>query len=287
MTDVYPVVVGTDGSVRAAAAVTQAAEEATLRGLPLRLVYGFAPLYGYAGLDPVPPEDILKACQEVLDAEVERIHKAFPSLEVTNEVVVSDPSVALVEESAKAAILFVGARGLGAVRRLLLGSVSTKVATYAKCPVVVVRGNPGDPKGPIVVGMSPEVGSNEAVEFAFNEARLRGASVRVIQSQQHAAANYDVLPETAMRNLVLSRMADVEARGREAFEKVREAYPDVDAALDILQIHAVDALLDAGETASLIVVGKHGGSVLAAKLMGSVTHGVLGSAPVVAVVPKA
>ena len=45
MTDVFPVVAGTDGSVRAAAAVTQAAEEAVLRDLPLRLVYGFAPLY--------------------------------------------------------------------------------------------------------------------------------------------------------------------------------------------------------------------------------------------------
>ncbi len=96
-----------------------------------------------------------------------------------------------------------------------------------------------------------------------------------------------MLPETAMRNLVLTRMKDVEERGREAFDQVMGAYPDVEGAtLDILQVRAVDALLDAGETASLIVVGKHGGSVLAAKLMGSVTHGVLGSAPVVAVVPK-
>lgn len=286
MTDVFPVVAGTDGSVRAAAAVTQAAEEAVLRDLPLRLVYGFAPLYGYTGLDPTPPADILQACEEVLHAEVDRIRNAFPGLDVSSEVIVSDPAVALVDESKKASILFVGARGLGAVRRLLLGSVSTKVATYAKCPVIVVRGQPGDPEGPIVVGVSPEVGSSEAVEFAFTEARIRGKAVRVIQSQQHAAANFEYLPETAMRVMVARRMEDVAQRSAEAFEKIKETYPDVHATLEVLNVHAVDALLDAGDEASLVVVGKHGGSVLASRLMGSVTQGVLGSAPVVAVVPK-
>lgn len=286
MTDVFPVVVGTDGSVRAAAAVTQAAEEAVLRDLPLRLIYGFAPLYGYTGLDPTPPADILHACEEVLQAEVDRIRKAFPSLDVSSAVIVADPAVVLVEESKKATILFVGARGLGAVRRLLLGSVSTKAATYAKCPVIVVRGKAGDPNGPIVVGVSPEVGSNEAVEFAFTEARLRNKAVRVIQSQQHAAANYELLPETAIRAMVALRMDDVAKRSEEAFEKIKATYPDVEATLDVLNFHAVDALLDASDEASLIVVGKHGGGVLASRIMGSVTQGVLGSAPVVAVVPK-
>ena len=106
-----------------------------------------------------------------------------------DHALVADPAVALEKESETATILLVGARGLGAVRRLLLGSVSTKVAAYAKCPVIVVRDEPGDPEGPIVVGMAPEEGVNQAVTFAFNEARLRGRRLRVIQSQQHAAAN--------------------------------------------------------------------------------------------------
>ncbi len=162
----------------------------------------------------------MHACEEVLQAEVDRIRKAFPSLDVSSDVIVADPAVVLVEESKKATILFVGARGLGAVRRLLLGSVSTKAATYAKCPVIVVRGKAGDPNGPIVVGVSPEVGSNEAVEFAFREARLRNKAVRVIQS--HApCANYELLPETAIRAMVALRMDDVVAR-RGLFEEDRQ-----------------------------------------------------------------
>lgn len=286
MAEVYPVVAGTDGSVRAGAAVTQAAAEAGRRDLPLRLIYGFAPLYGYAGLDPTPPPDILESCQEVLDAEEHRINKAFPGVEVTTEVIVADPSVALVKESSQATVLYVGARGLGAVRRLLLGSVSSKVAAHSKCPVVVVRGNPGDEHGPVVVGMSPEGGSQEAVDYAFEEARRRGTDVHVIQSQQHAAANYDTLPETAMRSMISSRMEDVAQRGREAFDKLCEDYPDVKASLDISLLHAVDALLEASNHACITVVGAHGAGAMAAQLLGSVTHGVLTGAPIVAVIPK-
>jgi nucleotide-binding universal stress UspA family protein len=52
---------------------------------------------------------------------------------------VGDPARALLEQAAAADLLAVGSRGLGAVRRVLLGSVSEKVLQHAPCPVLVVR----------------------------------------------------------------------------------------------------------------------------------------------------
>jgi nucleotide-binding universal stress UspA family protein len=42
--------------------------------------------------------------------------------------------------------LVVGSRGLGAVRRLLLGTVSEKVLQHALCPVLIVKES-GTPAG--------------------------------------------------------------------------------------------------------------------------------------------
>jgi nucleotide-binding universal stress UspA family protein len=52
---------------------------------------------------------------------------------------VGDPARLLLERAATADLVVVGSRGLGAVRRLLLGSVSEKVFQHASCPVLIVK----------------------------------------------------------------------------------------------------------------------------------------------------
>ena len=49
---------------------------------------------------------------------------------------------ALMQSAAHAELLVVGARGVGGLRGLLLGSVSRQCAHHAPCPTVVVRGAP-------------------------------------------------------------------------------------------------------------------------------------------------
>ncbi len=44
----------------------------------------------------------------------------------------------------KADLIVVGARGLGGLQRLLLGSVSEKVLAAAPCPVLIVKRHEGD-----------------------------------------------------------------------------------------------------------------------------------------------
>jgi nucleotide-binding universal stress UspA family protein len=52
---------------------------------------------------------------------------------------VGDPARLLLEMAAHADLVVVGSRGLGAVRRLLLGTVSEKVLQHAPCPVLIVK----------------------------------------------------------------------------------------------------------------------------------------------------
>jgi nucleotide-binding universal stress UspA family protein len=52
---------------------------------------------------------------------------------------VGDPARLLLEMAATADLIVVGSRGLGAVRRLLLGTVSEKVLHHAPCPVLIVK----------------------------------------------------------------------------------------------------------------------------------------------------
>jgi nucleotide-binding universal stress UspA family protein len=73
-------------------------------------------------------------------------HEAVQVLEksgliVTSQIVAGKPDELLIAEAEKwgADCIFVGARGLNGLERLLLGSVSTAVASYAHCSVEVVR----------------------------------------------------------------------------------------------------------------------------------------------------
>ena len=50
-----------------------------------------------------------------------------------------DASEALLETAKGADLLVVGNRGRGAIKELLLGSTSGRIADHAPCPVVIVR----------------------------------------------------------------------------------------------------------------------------------------------------
>lgn len=280
------VIVGTDGSTRASLAVETAAGEAARRGIGLRLVYGYAPLYGFTGLDPTPDADVLEACELLLEDAARAASRKYPDLVVEKKVVVNDPAFALVSESSEpdVELVVVGARGISAMRRLLMGSVSTKVATYAEKPVIVVRGAPGKADGPVTVGIAPENGSPNALDFAFQEAKQRSVPVRVIQAQQHAGSNYGSLVDETRRELVMAQVKASEERTKARFEEVKAQYPGVPATLEISSAHAIDVLVDAAADASLIVVGSSGKNTLKVALLGSVSMGVLHAAPMVAVV---
>jgi nucleotide-binding universal stress UspA family protein len=72
------------------------------------------------------------------DAEERAAELAQGTVAVGRLALAGDPGKALVAESgAGVGILVMGSRGLGMVRRAVLGSVSTKVLRNARCPVLI------------------------------------------------------------------------------------------------------------------------------------------------------
>ncbi len=63
----------------------------------------------------------------------------YPDVSCTSSFVMQPPRVALCGAAQTAGLLVVGARGLGGIPGLLLGSVSQAVLEHAPCPVAVVR----------------------------------------------------------------------------------------------------------------------------------------------------
>ena len=84
------------------------------------------------------PEPLRTAIQEMTDAVGGEIGETPP--EIIVEVITGDPAEELVKASRDAELLVVGSRGRGAFAQLLMGSVSSKVAHHAACPVAVIRG---------------------------------------------------------------------------------------------------------------------------------------------------
>jgi nucleotide-binding universal stress UspA family protein len=149
------VLVATDGSREAQLAAQTAADlsQKTNSELHVVHVFGIAPV----GPPVYPQATTLQSVEfeaesdqrqriteqrarELLDAEVEKLRSEGATLagEHLIEGWVASGIVGLAEELG-AGLIVMGSRGLGGIRRALMGSVSDSVVRHAHCPVMVVR----------------------------------------------------------------------------------------------------------------------------------------------------
>jgi nucleotide-binding universal stress UspA family protein len=76
--------------------------------------------------------------REAIERTVERLGVEVPVEQVTRAGE-AGPAICHLAEEIGADVIVVGSRGRGAIKRALLGSVSTHITNNAPCPVVVVR----------------------------------------------------------------------------------------------------------------------------------------------------
>lgn len=288
--DQRPIVVGIDGSRAAEQAVRWAAEEARYRDAPLRLVHALT--WPYEGVPVTSDRDreyekgLRSGAEQLLDSMAGELAAVLPRERIGWRIELGDPVAALCADSADAAAIVVGGRGVGGVAGLLIGSTATGVAMAAHCPVVVLPDESlavVPERRSVVVGVEGRGRDDEVLAFAFAEAAARGTDLLAVHTWQ------DAVVESAFRTTSpLLDWTDVAADEQrllaEALAGWREKEPDVAVREAVVRDRPASTLVALGLPAELLVVGRppHG----RIRRLGSATHGVLHRAGCpVAVVP--
>ena len=85
-------------------------------------------------------EEIKQMGQRLLDEQVRQVEEAGGTVAGAHfRMARPDRGILAVGEDVGAGLIVVGSRGLGGVKRALMGSVSDSVVMHAHCPVLVVR----------------------------------------------------------------------------------------------------------------------------------------------------
>jgi len=135
------ILLATDGSPDAGQALVYARELARRDGAPVIVVHAFDPVPSYLGdpwRDRVAARHVSSG-QEVADNAAQHLREA--GIQVIVEVLEGPPADAIlkVADVRECDLIVMGTRGHGRLASLILGSVSQRVLSQARMPVLVVK----------------------------------------------------------------------------------------------------------------------------------------------------
>ncbi|KKW64708.1 universal stress protein [Mycolicibacterium elephantis] len=285
----YGILVAVDGSPESDAAVGWAAREAAMRGLPVTLMHVIAPVevtwpvtYLQSSFDEWQEENakhVLEQAQKTFQGSV-----GGAEVPAVNSVVEHGPIAStLVAASADAWMVVAGNRGMGALGRALLGSVSSGLLHYARGPVAIIPADEAptpDPAAPVLLGIDGSPASEGATALAFDEASRRGVELVAL----HAWSDNRVFP------IVGVDWQKYEEEGHKVLaERLagwQEQYPDVRVRRRLVCDQPARWLLDESNQAQLVVVGSRGRGGFKGMLLGSVATKVAQGAKVPVIVVR-
>jgi len=301
------IVVGVDGSPSAKVAVDWAASDAALRNVPLTLVHVLTPPTvmtsvprtastwpevtlpsGFKQWQQVQGRRLLRDAFETVEC---RARAARPS-SVNTELLNGNSVPTLVGLSKEAEMIVVGCRGRGALRRRLLGSVSSGLVHHAHCPVAVIHDwghlpragedplMPHPARAPVVVGIDGSPASESATAIAFDEASRRKVELVAV----YAFSDIDVSDIPCVERSTMQTLGEQVLVKR--LKPRQERYPDVTVRHIVVCDAPAHQLVEQAESAQLVVVGSHGRGGFAGMLVGSVSAEVAQSARMPVIVAR-
>jgi nucleotide-binding universal stress UspA family protein len=262
------IVIGYDGSADADAAASWAGRMARLRGEPV-VVATVADR-----MESPRRPDWPASWWEELEQRARETLTATGVTDVTFERY-REGGVAhtLVHRAADASMLVLGSRGHGRIGEVLLGSVSQSAARHARCPVVVVRQARQGNERRIVVGVDGSESSLRALDFACRQAAHTGEPVVLFRAWKPLTMPRDErgdVPASMSR-----RLLEEEEALLKAVAEARTRHPEIEIEGEFIAERAGQAMVDASNTAVLVVVGSRGHGALTETVLGSVSHQVL------------
>ncbi|GIF17121.1 universal stress protein [Actinoplanes teichomyceticus] len=246
------IVIGFDGSPSADAALAWALDEANRTGARAELVYAdewsaWGPATAGEHVDP--------AAGDMLRRAVAAARRTHPGVGVTATTVPALACTALADRSDRAGMIVLGTRGHSALAGLV-GSVGAAVGAHAHCPVVVVHGDVRA-TAPVVAGVDDSPSAAAVLRFAARQAAGRGVGLRVLRIGT---------PD--------GRRAHAAPFG-ELVAAVRAGFPGLDIEAETVRDDPAGALVTAGDTAQLLVVGARGHGAVRGLLLGTVSRHLL------------
>ncbi|MDH6432002.1 nucleotide-binding universal stress UspA family protein [Streptomyces sp. SAI-144] len=269
------IVVGVDPDPSKRLALAWAVDEADRRGLPVRLVHAQGvPTGGYRTGEARPSWEewnrtLHEAGTESLKEAVAFVESRRPTVEVSTVLAEGEPAWVLREEARDASLVVVGSWHLSTRREMFTSaSVALPLSAHAPCPVVAVPEPEHITQEPayFVVGVDGSPHAAAAVDWAFDEAALRGAVLRALYVWHPPLLGVRD-EDTAVREC--RRVLSETVAGRTA------THPEVELHHEVVLGHPVRVLTEASEHALGLVVGTRGHGGFTGMLLGSVSQGVL------------
>jgi nucleotide-binding universal stress UspA family protein len=272
------VVVGVTGPGRETAALRFAADCAARAGAEVILVHAYG-----RSLPPPPPSILMTESEagDVAEWVAKGVGEEFDeltdgSVPFRTLAVVGRPARVLVDLSRDARLVVVQHREPGWLGRLFVGSTVNGVAASGGCPVVSVPQDweppaAGERPKEVLVGVHEGGAPREAVSAAMEWAAATDALVRVVHAWRLDPAYDDIVTARVAADWHAEQVRALES----AIADLRADRPSVPVRVEVLHQWPIQVLVDGSATASLVVVGRHGGHWRGGPHLGSVARTVL------------
>jgi nucleotide-binding universal stress UspA family protein len=253
------IIVGVDTGEATTAAVAWLIDQPFATDADITLVTSFDMIVS----DPLDDE-------EAIEATAARLRAALPDATVTTAL--ADGSIPNVIErwAANADLVVIGSSRTHHTKSVLAGALPERLAAATAVPIAIVPDDWDGRTGDVVVGVSDDESSGDAVAFAADLADREGRALRLVHFWERPA------PPTDPVSLYLGTPVELatvhQGHLKDVADVVRAGHPRLAVIEQCHEGYAPHAFRAPGRNAAVIVVGSHRRGLIAGWIAGSVAQ---------------